>query len=263
LNFAGGGAAVCVLARQAGAELLVVDAGLREPVSDRAVRDLRIGAGTANAAHGPAMTRQAALESLFAGAGLATELAADGFSAIALGEMGIGNTTAASAVTAALLGLDPSQVCGPGTGLDAAGVAHKADVVTRMLEVNAPDASDPVDVLRTVGGFELGVLAGLALGAASARTVVVLDGFITGAAALIAARLSDRLAEFLVGGHRSAEPAHAAVLAALGLEPLLDLDLRLGEGSGATLALPLVDSAVAILREMATFEGAGVTDTGR
>src|SRR5262249_35663587 len=135
--------------------------------------------------------------------------------------------------------------------------------VLRMLRVNQPDASDPVDVLRTVAGFELGVMAGLVLGAASARIVVVLDGFIAGAAALIAARLSDRVVDFMVAGHCSAEPAHAAVLAALRLEPLLDLDLRLGEGSGATLALPLVGSAVAILREMATFEGAGVTDTGR
>src|SRR5262249_17725198 len=146
-NFAGGGAAVCVLARQAGAELVVVDAGLSVPVADPAVRDVRIGSGTENAARGPAMTRHAALEALVAGAGLAAELAATGFSVVALGEMGIGNTTAASAVTAVMLGLDPRHVCGPGTGLDAAGVEHKADVVARMLEVNEPDASDPVDVL--------------------------------------------------------------------------------------------------------------------
>jgi nicotinate-nucleotide--dimethylbenzimidazole phosphoribosyltransferase len=262
-NFLAGGAAVCVLARQTGATLVVVDAGIREPVADPAVCDLRLGAGTANAAHGPAMTRSTAVEALLRGARIADELAADGVDVVALGEMGIGNTTAASAVTAVLLGCDPRVVCGPGTGLDDAGVAHKADVVAQMLAVNHPDSSDPVDVLRTVGGFELGMLAGLALGGAAARMVVVLDGFIAGAAALLAVRLTERLAGFLVAGHRSAEPAHGTVLAALGLEPLLDLGLRLGEGSGATLALPLVGSAVAVLEEMATFETAGVTDTGR
>jgi len=263
LNFADGGAAVCVLARQAGARLVVVDAGVREPVAHAAVRDMRLGPGTANATLGPAMTHEAAVASVRHGARLAGELAADGVGVVLLGEMGIGNTTAASAVTASLLGIEPDQACGPGTGLDGAGVAHKASVVTRMLAVNTPDPADPVDVLRTVGGFELGVLMGVALGGAAARMVVVLDGFIAGAAALLAARLSERLTGFLVAGHRSPEPAHGAILAALGLEPLLDLGLRLGEGTGATLALPLIDSAIAVLEQMATFESAAVTDTGR
>jgi nicotinate-nucleotide--dimethylbenzimidazole phosphoribosyltransferase len=262
-NFVVGGAAVCVLTRHLGVELVVVDAGIREPVGDPVVRDARLGAGTANAARGPAMDRATGVEALLRGADLAAELAARGIGVVALGEMGIGNTTTAAAVTAALLGLEPRAVCGPGTGLDERGVAHKAEVVQRMLAVNTPDPSDPVDVLRAVGGFELGVLAGLALGGAAARMVVVLDGFIAGASALLAARLSSLLPGYLVAGHRSAEPAHGLVLDALGLEPLLDLGLRLGEATGATLALPIVSSALAVLEEMATFEGAGVTDTGR
>lgn len=263
LNFAAGGAAVCVLAREARAGLLVVDAGVRVPVAHDAVRDLRLGPGTANAAHGPAMSRDTAIESLLRGARVGEELAAEGVGVIALGEMGIGNTTVAAAVTAALLHVDPGAVCGSGTGLDQAGVARKAGVVARMLAVNEPDPSDPVDVLRAVGGFELGVLAGVALGGARARTVVVLDGFISATAALLATRLCPRLAGFLVAGHRSTEPGHTAILDELDLAPLLDLSLRLGEGSGAALALPLVGAAIAVLREMATFETADVTDTGR
>ena len=263
LNFAAGGAAVCVLAREARARLVVVDAGVREPVAHADVRDLRLGAGTANAAQGPAMSRETAVESVLRGARIADELASEGVGLLALGEMGIGNTTAATAVTASLLRLDPRLVCGPGTGLDEAGVAHKAGVVARMLAVNDPDPSDPLDVLRTVGGFELGVLAGAVLGGARARMVVVLDGFISAASALLAARLGPRSTGFLVAGHRSTEPGHTAILEELGLAPLLDLSLRLGEGSGAALALPLVGSAIAVLGEMATFESADVTDTGR
>jgi nicotinate-nucleotide--dimethylbenzimidazole phosphoribosyltransferase len=250
LNFAAGGAAVCVLARQAQAGLVVVDAGVREPVDHEAVRDLRLGPGTDNAARGPAMPRATAVEAVLRGGRIASELAADGVDVIALGEMGIGNTTAATAVAASLLGLEPRPLCGPGTGLDAAGVAHKAHVVERMLEVNEPDPSDPVDVLRTVGGFELGVLAGVMLGAAGERMAVVLDGLIVGAAALLAVGLKPALGPFLVAAHRSPEPAHGAILEALGLEPLFDLGLRLGEGSGAALALPLIGSALAVLEEM-------------
>jgi nicotinate-nucleotide--dimethylbenzimidazole phosphoribosyltransferase len=262
-TFAAGGAAICVLARAAGAELVVVDAGVREPYDSPRVRDLRLGAGTANAAHGPAMTRAAAVEALCRGASLAAELASAGFSLVALGDMGIGNTTAASALAAALLGCEPADVCGPGTGLDAAGVERKASVVRRMLAANRPDAEDPLGVLASVGGFEIALLAGVALGAAGARCVVVLDGFITGAVALVATRLSPALGGYLVASHRSPEPGHRFVLEALGAEPLLELGLRLGEGSGAVLAVPLVQSARAILVEMATFAGAGVTDTGR
>jgi nicotinate-nucleotide--dimethylbenzimidazole phosphoribosyltransferase len=262
-TFASGGAAISVLAREAGAELVVVDAGVVEPCADRAIRGLRLGPGTANAARGPAMTREVAGEAIERGRALALELTSDGAIAIALGDMGIANTTSAAATSCALLGREPAEMCGAGTGLDAAGIARKAAVVGRMLETNVLDADDPVDVLAAVGGFEIGILAGVALGAAEERAVVVLDGFITGAAALLAARLEPELPGYLVASHRSPEPGHGPVLEALGLEPLLDLGLRLGEGSGAALALPLLAAARAILVEMATFEGAGVTDTGR
>jgi nicotinate-nucleotide--dimethylbenzimidazole phosphoribosyltransferase len=262
-NFASGGAAVCVLARAAGAELVVVDAGIAEPFDHADVRSVRIGPGTANATEGPAMTRDQAVASIVAGAALASELADAGITAVGVGEMGIGNTTSAAALAAGLLGHDPAELCGPGTGLDDDGVARKAAVVVRMLERNAPDPADPLGVLAAVGGFEIGVLVGVAVAAAARRSVVVLDGFITGAAALVALRLAPALQGFLVASHRSAEPGHRVVLEALGLAPLLELDLRLGEGSGAALALPILAAARDVLVEMATFADAGVTDTGR
>jgi nicotinate-nucleotide--dimethylbenzimidazole phosphoribosyltransferase len=248
-NFESGGAAVCVLARAAGADLRVVDAGVGEP--------------TASFVHGPAMTRERAVAQIARGIELATELTSAGIDVIALGEMGIGNTTSASALCAVLLGVDPAQVVGPGTGLDAAGMAAKVAVVRRALEVNRPDPSDPVAVLSALGGFEIACLVGLALGGAARRAVVVLDGVITGAAALVAARLAPRAVGTMVAAHRSPEPAHDLVLAELGLEPLLDLGLRLGEGSGAALALPLLQAAIAVHADMATFSQAGVTDAGR
>jgi nicotinate-nucleotide--dimethylbenzimidazole phosphoribosyltransferase len=162
-----------------------------------------------------------------------------------------------------LLGRAPADMCGPGTGLDAAGVAHKISVVGRMLAANRPRGDDALGALAAVGGFEIALLAGVALGAATGRAVVVLDGFITGVAALVAIRLEPALGGYLVASHRSPEPGHVAVLEALALEPLLDLRLRLGEASGAALALPLLEAARSILLEMATFEAAGVTDTGR
>jgi nicotinate-nucleotide--dimethylbenzimidazole phosphoribosyltransferase len=219
------------------------------------VRSVRIGAGTANMTLGPALSAAELERSLAAGAELAAELDAD---VVALGEMGIGNTTAASALTAALLGVSPEIVCGPGTGLDEAGVAHKVEVVTRALAAN--DGADP---LAAVGGFEIAFLAGLIIGCAARNVVVLVDGFITAAAALAATRRVPPAASCLIAAHRSPEPGHALVLDALGLEPLLDLGLRLGEGSGAALALPLLDASIAILREMATFDDAGVTDAGR
>lgn len=262
-NFASGGAAVSVLARQVGAELVVVDAGVVRPFRHPAVRDLRLGPGTANAAAAPAMTVEQAERGILDGAALARELVEAGASVVALGDMGIANTTSATALCCVLLGGEPRSWCGPGTGLDEDGVARKALVVERMLERNRPDPADPLGVLAALGGFEIAVLAGVALGTAESGAVVLLDGFITGAAALVAARLEPALPDYLVASHLSPEPAHAAVLGALGLEPLLDLGLRLGEGSGAALALPLLDAARAILVDMATFEAAGVTDSGR
>jgi len=255
-NFAAGGAAINVLARQAGARLIVVDAGIAVPFEHDLVRSVRIGAGTANIARGPAMTPKQVRRALDAGAALVDELA--GVDVVAIGEMGIGNTTSASALTAALLGVDPQLVCGRGTGLDDEGLARKVETVRRALAANAGH-----DHLAELGGFEVAFLAGVVLGCERRRIAVLLDGFITGAAALAAVRISPGAVDVMIASHRSPEPGHALVLDALALEPLLDLDLRLGEGSGAALALPLLYASIAILREMATFADAGVTDAGR
>jgi nicotinate-nucleotide--dimethylbenzimidazole phosphoribosyltransferase len=261
-NFAGGGAAICVLARAVGARLVVVDAGVRSEITIEGVLDRRIGAGTANAARGPAMTRDQAVRSLEFGIELAEELADDGIGVLALGDMGIGNTAVSSAITAVLLGIDPSRVIGRGTGVDAAGLRRKLDAVQRALKVNSPDPSDAIGVLAAVGGFEHGVLAGLMLGAAAAGVPVVLDGFVVGAAALLAVRLSPPAVSSMIASHLSPEPGHAILLAAIGLTPLLDLRMRLGEGSGAALALQLVNTSLLLLRDMSTFEAARVRDAG-
>jgi len=262
-NFRAGGAAVAVLCRQAGARLVVVDAGVLEPPRVPGILDLSLGRGTANAAVGPAMSRAIAVDGVVRGAELGRRLVEEGAGVVALGEMGIGNTTAAAALTAALLGCDPAAACGRGTGLDEAGVARKVEIVHRMLAVNHTAPDDPVGALAAVGGFEVAVLTGVALGAAAGRAVVLLDGFISTVAALVGACVAPPLVGYLVAAHRSPEPGHRLVLDALGLEPLLDLRLRLGEGSGAALALPLLAAARAILVEMSTFADAGVSDTGR
>jgi nicotinate-nucleotide--dimethylbenzimidazole phosphoribosyltransferase len=249
-NFLRGGAAVNVLARQAGAQVVVADFGVATPLGapdGLVVR--RIGPGTANMAHGPAMTRARAVEAIEAGAGLAAEAMASGADLLGTGEMGIGNTTAASAITAALTGAPVSAVTGYGTGVDEAG---------RALEVNAPDPADGLDVLAKVGGFEIGGLVGIILAGAAHRTPVVLDGFIAGAAALVAVALAPEARHALFAAHRSAEPGHALALDRLGLEPYLALDMRLGEGTGAALFVPLARAAAAIYSEMATFKSAGV-----
>lgn len=261
-NFAAGGAAICVLSRLAGADLHVFDLGVAGPAVP-GVRDLRIAPGTSDLTEGPAMTREQADECLAVGAVVAADLAGEGVGIVALGEMGIGNTTSASALAAALLAARPEAVCGPGTGLDTAGLERKVAAVRRALAVNAVDGLDPTAALAALGGFEIAFLAGVALGAAEHRQVILLDGFITGAAALAAERIRPGTCTSMIAAHRSPEPAHALVLDALGLDPLLDLGLRLGEGSGAALALPLLHAASAVLDEMATFDSAGVTDAGR
>jgi nicotinate-nucleotide--dimethylbenzimidazole phosphoribosyltransferase len=248
-NFESGGAAVCVLARAAGATLRVIDAGVGRP--------------TENIAVGRAMSREQATARIEEGIEVADELARDAVGVIALGEMGIGNTTAAAALCAALLRAEPAAVCGLGTGVDEAGLARKIEVVRRALAVNEVDPDDPLGALASLGGFELAVLCGVALGGAANCQVVVLDGFIATAGALVAATLAPPCVDAMVAAHLSPEPGHRLVLEALGLDPLLDLGLRLGEGSGAALALPLLDASLAILAEMATFDEAGVTDAGR
>jgi nicotinate-nucleotide--dimethylbenzimidazole phosphoribosyltransferase len=261
-NFAAGGAAICVLARLAGADLHVFDLGVRSPVDAPDVRDLRVAAGTADIAEGPAMTLEQAARALQAGRDVAAELAGGGTGVIGLGEMGIGNSTSAAALAAAFLGAAPEAVCGRGTGVDDAGLARKVEAVRSALAANRLRPADALGTLAALGGFEIAFLAGVAVGAAERNAVVLLDGFIAGAAALAAERLVPGTREAMVAAHRSAEPGHRLVLEALNLEPLLDLGLRLGEGSGAALALPLLRAAVAILEEMATFESAGVSRGG-
>ncbi len=267
-NFLGGGAAINALAGSVGATVTVVDAGVAGAISNPPLPSgvgphaslirAPIRAGTNDMTAGPAMSRDEALASIALGLVVVQELIDDGVDLLGVGEMGIGNTTAASALTAATTGLPPARVTGHGTGIDDATHAHKLEIVARALERNRPDPADPIGVLAAVGGFEIGVLVGAMVGAVGARVPVILDGFITGAAALIAAGLAPGIEARLVAGHRSVEPGHAVVLERLGLRPLLELDLRLGEGTGAALAMGLVDAAVAVRDGMATFDAAGV-----
>jgi nicotinate-nucleotide--dimethylbenzimidazole phosphoribosyltransferase len=258
-NFAAGGAAINVLTREAGALLVVVDAGVLEPVEHPEIRSLRLGAGTASAVAGPAMSVAAAQAGIAAGIALADEVIADGAEIVGLGEMGIGNTTAASALAAALLPADPELVCGRGTGIDDETLERKVEVVRRALAANDDALGEPLSALASLGGFEQATLVGVALGAAAGRALVLLDGFVASAAALVAVRLAPGALDRMVAAHQSPEPGHGAILRALGLRPLLDLGLRLGEGTGAALALPVLNSALALMAEMATFEEAGVS----
>jgi nicotinate-nucleotide--dimethylbenzimidazole phosphoribosyltransferase len=257
-NFRAGGAAVNVLARQAGAEVVVVDMGVAadlEPGADLLHHKIR--RGTSDLAVEPAMTRQEALTGLLAGVAVADMLVDRGHDVLLTGDMGIANTTPSAALVAAFTGLDPVEVTGRGTGADDTGWARKVSVVARALD-DRPVTDDPVETLASLGGFEHAGLAGFVLGAARRRVPVVLDGVIAGAAALVVQALAPDAIGFCFAGHRSVEPGHAVALAQLGLRPLVDLDLRLGEGTGALLALPLVEAAGATLREMATFDSAGV-----
>ena len=260
-NFLGGGAAINVLARQVGAEVVVVDAGVAKDLPAHPKLELaRVGRGTANIAKGAAMSRSDAVKIVEAGIAVAAEKVSGGVDILGTGDMGIGNTTASSAITAVVTGADPDQTTGRGTGVSESGLRHKTDVVRRALEVNQPDPADGIDVLAKVGGFEIGFLAGVVLGGAEARRPVVLDGFVSGAAALIACTLCPGARDYLIAAHRSAEPGHGTVLSHLGLRPLLELDMRLGEGAGAALAMHLVEAAAKCMAEMATFTDAGVSN---
>jgi len=262
-NFLRGGAAVNALAAAAGARVIVVDAGVAADLPDHP--DLRRAAaarGTGNLRREPAMSRAAAAQAVLAGAAVLADEARDGLDLLALGEMGIGNSTAAACLTSALTGAPPEQTTGRGTGLDDAGLRHKRAVVAEALARARPDPADPLGVLAELGGLEIALLAGAALAAAARRIPVVLDGYISTSAALVAVALAPRLRGFLIAGHRSAEPGHAIALEHLRLRPLLELDMRLGEGTGAALAIPIVRAAARVMREMATFEDAGVADRG-
>ncbi len=263
-NFVAGGAGINALARQAGAEVQVVDMGAAADLSDLAdkgaIISKKIGPGTANIAKGPAMSRTHAVMAVEAGVQVAYELA-DSVDVFATGDMGIGNTTPSTAIAAVMTGKPVAELTGRGTGLDDAQLTRKIAIIEQVLEVNKPDPKDALDVLARVGGFEIGGIAGLILGAAARRKPVVVDGFISTAGALIALGLEPFVRDYIICAHRSVEQGHIAMHEKLGKKPLLDLNLRLGEGTGAALALNLVEASRAILTEVATFADAGVTGT--
>lgn len=262
LNFCAGGAAVNVLARQAGASVLVVDVGVAtELPSHPALLRRKVRPGTADLRRQPAMTRADALAAVLVGADTAASVVAHGADLLVGGDMGIGNTTPSAALISAITGRPAAEVTGRGTGIDDETLARKTAVIEAALARCGPPG-DPVTLLAEVGGLEIAALAGFYLGAARARVPVIVDGVIAAAAACVAVRLAPPVSGYLVAGHRSAEPGASAALAWLGLEPLVDLGLRLGEGSGAALVIPIVRSAAAIMAEMATFDSAGVTDKG-
>lgn len=261
LNFLRGGAGVNVLAKHAGVDVRVVDIGVDYEFGTVAgLLDRKIMRGTRNLSVEPAMTRGQAERAVMVGIELAEEAVREGIGLIGTGEMGIGNTTPSAAITAVMTGRPVEEVTGRGTGLDEAGRARKVAVIQRALDVHRSNPADALDVLAKVGGLEIAGLTGLILGAAAARVPVVLDGFIAGAAALIAVGLQPLCREYLIASHRSVEQGHRVVLDHLRLKPLLDLDLRLGEGTGACLGMDLVCAAIKIYTEMATFDEAGVSD---
>lgn len=263
-NFLAGGAAVSALSRLLGVRRIIVDAGVASGVRDHPdLRCLSAGHGTGDITLGPAMSARKAEQCITAGVNLAVEAARSGADLIAAGDMGIGNTTAASAIAATVTGKSPRETTGRGTGRTPEELEHKVEVVHRALAINRPDPGNPLDVLAKVGGFEIGVLAGVILGGSAMRRAVVLDGFISGAAALLAHRLCPATQDYMIASHRSDEQGHQAILTCLGLSPLLDLGMRLGEGSGALLAMPIIEAASTCLCEMATFDEAGVSDRDR
>lgn len=262
-NFLAGGAAVNVLARQAGARVRVVDVGVAcELGTMSGLVNRKVAFGTADITMGPAMTASQAMRAIEAGLDSVTEEFDAGLDLLATGEMGIGNTTSSSAIIAAIGGLPAESVAGRGTGVDDEGLSRKIEAIETALALNQPDPTDPFDVLCKLGGLEIAGLVGVILGAALRRVPVLIDGFISGAAALIAAGLAPRVTAYVIAAHRSVEVGHRFILDRLGLRPLLDLDLQLGEGTGAVLAFHVIEASTRILNEMATFEEAGVSAKG-
>ncbi|GGW50858.1 nicotinate-nucleotide--dimethylbenzimidazole phosphoribosyltransferase [Streptomyces griseoloalbus] len=260
-NFLGGGAVCNAFAAQVGAEVCVVDVGVSSDLpATPGLLPRKIRAGTSDMTTGPAMTREEAKKAIEVGIETARDLVAAGNKALLTGEMGIANTTASAALISVFTGADPAEVTGRGTGINDETLARKTEVVRRALDVHQPDPADPIGVLAAVGGFEHAAMVGLLLGGASLRTPVILDGVSAGAAALVARAIAPEVLAACIAGHRSAEPGHVAALNKLGLRPLVDLDLRLGEGTGALLALPLVQSTARAMHEVATFDSAGVTE---
>ncbi|MEU4560383.1 nicotinate-nucleotide--dimethylbenzimidazole phosphoribosyltransferase [Actinoplanes sp. NPDC023936] len=260
-NFVAGGAVVNAFARQAGADVMVIDAGVAIPLHGGPnLLDANVRRGTRDMTVEPALTRAEALAAVELGIAVADQLVASGAKCLLTGDMGIANTTPAAALIAVFTGAGPAAVTGRGTGIDDAMLAHKTEVVAAALARHTPDPADPLGVLASVGGLEHAALTGFILGAAAHRVPVIVDGVIAASAALAAAAFAPDSVTAMVAGHRSAEPGATVALAHLGLEPLLDLGMRLGEGSGAALALPVVSAAVRVLHEVATFDSAGVSE---
>lgn len=259
-NFLQGGAAINVLSRQAQAQVICTDVGVAFPLEPSSLMRHRVADGTRNMARGPAMTRQEALQALLVGAEIAKEAIDGGVNLLATGDMGIGNTTPSSAIVAILTQSPLTEVIGRGTGINDAALAKKQEVIAQALAVNRPDPNDPLDILTKVGGLEIAAIAGAILQAAAARVAIVVDGFISTAAAMIAARLAPLSVSYMIPSHGSVEPGHRKALAFLGFEPMLNLNMRLGEGTGAALSFYLLEAALHILKEMATFADAGVSE---
>ncbi len=258
-NFISGKAAINVLARHIGAEVLLVNAGVKQQIKHPAVIDRPVKPGTGNIAKGPAMSRQEAIEAIELGIEVAERAIKKGAGILATGDMGIGNTTPSTAIISVLTEIQPGLITGRGTGLDDSGLKRKVEVIEKAIRINQPDKNDPIDVLAKIGGFEIGALAGVILAAAANRVPVVIDGLISTAAALLAVKITPLTRDYLFPSHLSEEPGHQIALKNLKLEPYLLLKMRLGEGTGAVLGIFIIESALKILREMATFEEAGVS----
>ncbi|MBC8332549.1 MAG: nicotinate-nucleotide--dimethylbenzimidazole phosphoribosyltransferase [Anaerolineae bacterium] len=260
MNFVFGGAAINVLSQHVGARVIIVDMGVASELDHPAVVNKKIALGTKNIAQGPAMTRAQAIQAIEAGAAVVEAELEKGLDILATGDMGIGNTTPSAAIAAAITGRSVQEIAGRGTGVDDEGLQRKITAIQKALDVNHPNAEDGLDTLAKVGGFEIGGLAGAILAAAAHRKPILIDGFISTAAAMVAVSLAPQTRHYLIAAHRSQELGHQIMLEWLGLEPLLDLGLRLGEGTGAALGISLVEAACKILDEMATFSEAGVSD---
>ncbi|MCF8057626.1 MAG: nicotinate-nucleotide--dimethylbenzimidazole phosphoribosyltransferase [Desulfocapsa sp.] len=260
-NFVNGGAGINALARQAGAEVVVVDMGVAADLNDLVkqgkIINKKVGLGTDNIAKGPAMSHAMAMRAVESGIDVAMELA-DRIDVFGTGDMGIGNTTPSTAIAAVITGKPIAELTGRGTGLDDEQLVHKQEVIKEILACNTPDPKNGLDILAKIGGFEIGGIAGLIIGAAAQRKPVVVDGFISSAGALIALTIEPFVRDYIICAHRSMEPGHKAMQEKMGCRPLLDLNMRLGEGTGAALAMNLVEAAVAVLTEISTFEEAAV-----
>ncbi|WP_445479738.1 nicotinate-nucleotide--dimethylbenzimidazole phosphoribosyltransferase [Lysinibacillus irui] len=257
LNFPQGGTGVCAIANITNAKVVTVDVGVKEEIPHGAgVIINKIKYGTDNMAKGPAMSKEEAIQAIEVGIYVATEEIAKGANVLGTGEMGIGNTTPSAAILAVLTGCDPIEVTGFGAGVGNGGIAHKAAVIKKAIEVNQPDPQDGIDVLAKVGGLEIGAMTGIILGAAVHRKPVVIDGFISTIAALIAYKLEPKVKDYIIPSHASEEPGAKIAAALLGIEPMLHMNMRLGEGSGAALAFPILDAACSMMNNMVTLEEA-------